>query len=317
MIDDARERGRRLISEALRVGFDDAAIVRADTVLEDIAHLDAAFATGRFDIFPWMKDTLDQRRDVRVRMPSAQSVLVVVQSYFVGDHADHATPAQLATNGKVARYAWGSDYHQVLRRRLRKLRKFALGDHGGDGKVAPFLDSDAVCERAWAKAAGLGFTGKSSLFIHRQLGTWTFLGGLLSSIDWVGEATPHVVMPQMCGSCTACLDACPTGAIIADNVVDPTRCITTFTVEEPTSSLGDFVEGLGWAVGCDVCQEVCPWNKFAKQTSEPRFQPIHVMLDPDALPTAETVAGTPLARPGAENLVHLTRRAVQPSQREP
>jgi len=296
-----------LAVEARALGFDDVGVCPADVPMPDRDHVSAAFDDGRLEPLAWMAATRDQRLDVRVRMPAAQSVVVVVQSYWQGDHGAHVNADALARSGKIARYAWGQDYHHVLRRKLRRLRKWLL-ERAPGAKVAPFNDVDAVTERAWAMACGLGFAGKSGMFISRTLGTWTFLGGLLTDVDLHGGVVPERVT-DACGTCTACLDACPTRAIIAPHIVDARRCLVTWNVEEPTDPRGDAFAGHGWAVGCDVCQEVCPWNKFAQPTREPRYAPRHVVVDPDAPPSAADVKGTPLARPGADNLVSLARRA--------
>jgi epoxyqueuosine reductase len=165
-----------------------------------------------------------------------------------------------------------------------------------------------VLERAWAHAAGLGFIGKNAMFIHRGLGTWTFLGGLCTSADL--GARQREPMAQMCGTCTACLDACPTGALIAPQTLDAGRCLVTYNVEETEHPAGDALAGHGWAVGCDVCQEVCPWNRFARVTDEPRLQPLpgHIAFSPDRAPT--DVQGTALARPGVDALARLASRAL-------
>lgn len=301
------ELGRALCDEARAIGFDDVGVSSAETPMPYKDEVDAALSSGRFDVFAWMNGTKDQRLDPRVRMPRAKSVVVVVESYFGGDHADVVDAATLAKSAKVARYAWGQDYHHVLRRKLRRLRKWLLA-RAPDATVAPFNDVDAVSERAWAVACGLGFIGKSGMFISEKHGTYTFLGGLLTDVDLHGDV--EVVRTKTnCGSCTACLDACPTQAITAPHVVDPLRCLTTWNVEEVNDERGDAFAGKGWGVGCDVCQEVCPWNKFATQTKEPRYAPRNVVVDPDAVPA--DVSGTPLARPGQENLERLARRALK------
>ncbi|MDP2342249.1 MAG: tRNA epoxyqueuosine(34) reductase QueG [Deltaproteobacteria bacterium] len=302
------ELGSALRAEARAAGFDDVGICSASTPLPWRAELDDALSSGRFDVFSWMQGTKDQRLDVKNRMAAAKSVVVVVQSYWQGDHRDHVDDDVLARSAKVSRYAWGADYHHVLRRKLRRLRKWLIA-RVPEAKVAPFNDVDAVAERAWAVACGLGFIGKSGMFISQSMGTWTFLGGLITDVALVDD---HEAVPQVrpsCGSCTACLEACPTQAITSPQVVDPLRCLTTWNIEEPTDPRGDAFPGSGWAVGCDVCQEVCPWNKFAIATSEERYRPRHVVIDPAAPP--DDVTGTPLARPGLENLVALATRALK------
>ena len=302
--------GAWIKARALAEGFDDCEVVAADTPLVDAQRLVDAVQDGRLAPFPWMAETLDQRTDLRRRLPWARSVLVVVQSYFTGNHADFLEVGALAGRARVSRYAWGSDYHCFLRRRLRRLRRALLEQTGG-GRCAPFLDVDAVFERAWAKTAGLGFIGKSGLLIHRGLGTWTFLGGLASEVD-LGPCL-RAPVTEACGTCTACLDACPTHAITGPNVVDARRCLVTWNIEEALDARGDAegMTGHGWAAGCDVCQEVCPWNRFAKRTGEARFlpRPGHVAFGVEDAPV--DVEGTPLARPGVEVLPALAARALK------
>ena len=302
------ELGRALCVEAKVAGFDDVGICSADQEQPWRDELEKAFGDGRLDAFPWMTRTADQRLDPHVRMPRVKSVVVVVESYYNGPHEDHVDAAVFEQGAaKVARYAWGQDYHHVMRRKLRRLRKWILA-RAPSATVAPFNDVDAVTERAWAVASGLGFIGKSGMFISRSLGTWTFLGGLLTDVDLFGDVAIPARITDGCGTCTRCMDACPTGAITAPMVVDARRCLTTWNVESATDPAGDVYAGSGWAIGCDVCQEVCPWNKFAVVTSEPRYAPRNVVLRPGAIP--DDVSGTPLARPGLDALAGLTQRAL-------
>ena len=302
------ELGQALCLQARSAGFDDVGICSATVDMPFRHEVDDALSSGRFDVFSWMQGTKDQRLDVRVRMPGAQSVVVVLQSYWQGDHKDHVDDDVLARSAKVSRYAWGQDYHHVMRRKLRRLRKWLL-TQVPEARVAPFNDVDAVTDRSWAVACGLGFIGKSGMFISQRLGTWTFIGGLITDVVLVDPgAQPTRVRPS-CGTCTLCLKACPPKAIIAPQVVDPLRCLTTWNVEEPTDPRGDAFAGSGWAVGCDICQEVCPWNKFAITTRESAYRPRHVAIDPLAPP--DIGAGSPLGRPGAENLGALARRALR------
>jgi epoxyqueuosine reductase len=296
---------------AKELGFDDAAVVPADTALPDVERVRESVSAGRMGPLSWMSDTLDQRVDLRRRLPWAKSVLVALASYWAGDHEEHGGP--LEGKAKVSRYAWGRDYHHVLRRKLRRLRKELLQRGHEGARCAPFNDVDAVLERAWAQVAGLGFIGKSAMLIHRGgLGSWTFIGGLVTDVDLGSRLRPLVA--DGCGSCTACLDACPTKAFLAPRVVDANRCLVTWNVEEPDAPQGDAagMTGHGWAVGCDVCQEVCPWNnKLTSTTRELRFLPRagHVAFAPDSAPT--DIEGTPLARPGQAALPALATRALK------
>ncbi|MCP4501477.1 MAG: tRNA epoxyqueuosine(34) reductase QueG [Deltaproteobacteria bacterium] len=305
--------GAWLLEQCREVGFDDAALVRADTGTPDAERIVQLVDKGLQDALPFMQESAAMRADIKTRMPDAKSVLVVVQNYFSG----HPEEAPSDEHLRISRYAWGKDYHQVMKRKLVKLRKRLMAyaqafpaDDDNEPVVSVFNDASPVAERAWAIAAGLGDVGKSSMFIHRQLGTWVFLGGLVTNIDL--QAPAMVDGTDRCGSCNACIEKCPTGAITAPFEVDAGLCLSTWTVERPLEDVADaslFV-GHDWAVGCDVCQEVCPWNKFEVITAEQRFHPIdgHVWLAPNTPP--QDLAGTPLARPGEEGLLRNAARAT-------
>jgi epoxyqueuosine reductase len=300
--------GRWLCEEARALGFDDAALVRADEGTPRGADLERIAGEGRLEALEWLTSTLALRADLRQKYVRARTVLVVVQNYYTGDHAEHASGAELARGAKVSRYAWGGEYHSLMRKRLRKLRKRVLAKEPAAG-VALFNDIDPVLERAWAEAAGLGFIGKSGLFIHRGFGTWTFLGGLVTDLE-LGAPSP-IPPTHLCGTCTRCLEACPTAAIVAPGVVDAGRCLTTWNVERPGDPAGEAFAGAGWVAGCDVCQEVCPYNRFERVTTEERFAPRagHVVLEEGGVP--EDLNGTPLARPGAAGLAASTAWALR------
>ncbi len=297
-----------LLKHATGLGFDDGAVVSADAPLRHTDEVRDAVAQGRHGPLEYLARALDARLDVRELVPTAKTVVVLVTSYYAGAHDEHgARPGQ----AKVSRYAWGADYHNVMRRRLGKLRKMLL-QHRPGAQVAPFTDAKPVLERAWAEAAGLGFVGKSTMLIHRQLGTWTFLAGLITDVDLAPTSRP--VQTDHCGSCTRCLDACPTDAFEAPFVLDAARCLSTWTVEAPLDAEAEqsHLLGHGWALGCDVCQEVCPWNRFQTETRDDRFRPRagHVAFGPDEVP--EDLAGTPLARAQEAGLRASVRRALSP-----
>lgn len=297
--------GAWLLDEARAVGFDDAALVRADLGTPGAARVRAAAEGGALAALPWLQESVPVRADVTQLCPDAKTVLVVAVGYYAGDHDEHDD----GEGARVSRYAWGGDYHMWVRKRLRKLRKRLLQRAPEGARVDVFCDVDAVLERSWAAAAGLGFVGKSALFIHRELGTWTFLGGLVTDVDL--DAAAPAPLTDLCADCTLCLDACPTEAFRAPGVVDVARCLTTWTVERPHDDDGGLLAGEGWAFGCDVCQEVCPWNHTAPRTTRERFQPRagHVRLEPTAGAPAD-LDGTPLARAGADGLERSARRAL-------
>lgn len=302
---------RWLLDEVGALGFDDGGLVRADVQTPGAEGLARAQAQGFLGPFAWLEQTVDLRGDIQLRYPGAKTVLVVVKNYFTGHHEEWVSPDELVRGAKVSRYAWGGDYHKGMRRRLRKLRESLLTRAPStDDQVWIFNDIDPVAERAWAEAAGLGFLGKSGLFIHRRFGTWTFLGGLITTIDLA--APPPRVMVRNCGTCTACLDACPTGALVEPRLLDANRCLTTWNIERPLDQEADagHLVGHGWAAGCDVCQEVCPWNRFENVTTESRYapKPGHVVLTPDTVPADLT--GSPLGRPGPAGLRRSVERAL-------
>lgn len=252
---------------AIELGFDDIGFAQADSPLPYAERMHEAMAEGRFGPLDYMHRTADKRSDVLSVLPEARTVIVLVKNYYTGDH-----PSEAAGQAKIARYAWGQDYHQWFKKRLKRLSALLL-EVDGDAKIWCFNDTSPFLERAWAYKAGLGFIGKSAMFIHRQLGTWTLLGGIATSLSI--DADPAYEGPD-CGSCTKCMDACPPKAIIKPKTIDANRCISTWTIERPLHK--DAIERAprdhNWAFGCDICQEVCPWNKFQKYTDEPRFQPV-------------------------------------------
>ena len=263
----------------------------------------------------WMADSASRRVDVQESLPGARSVVVVAVSYYRPEPPE-APEAELRT----ARYAQGVDYHRWVRRRLRKLRLTLLELFPG-ARVYPTVDTSPVLERAWAERAGVAWIGKSTMAIHPRLGTYTFLGTLITDAK-LETSSP---LPDRCGSCTACLDACPTDAFPEPGVLDARKCISYWTLETREKLLpADAPELHGWVAGCDVCQEVCPWNKFALPSTEPRTEPRPGLRHPDsevfAQPSGhealtELIAGTALQRTGAEALRRNAARALERSRR--
>jgi len=205
---------------------------------------------------------------------------------------------------RVSRYAVGRDYHHVMRRRLRRMRKGVL-QICPEADVKPTVDTSPVLEREWARRAGVGWIGKSTMSIAPDLGTYYFLGTLVTTAELAPD-DPH---PDRCGTCTRCLDACPTGAFVGPGQLDARRCITYWNVEDRETPRADLPELFGWLAGCDVCQEVCPWNKFAKPSTEPHFVPRAELARPAPEPLtrdpryAERILdGTALKRTGAATL---------------
>lgn len=249
----------RLKTEAFSLGFDACGIARADAPDPD-DRLGEWIARGFHADMDWITRTRDLRQDVQQKLPGAQSVIVVARNYY------HPPPEQPDGTGKVARYAWGRDYHKVVKKPLVNLARWL--DATSPGTSYPAVDSGPVLERSWAERAGLGWIGKNSLVLRRDLGSWFFLGVILTTT----KLDPDEAVVEHCGSCRACIDACPTDAIVDEQVVDARRCISYHTIENrdliPEDLQADFGD---WIFGCDICQEVCPWNRFAKESDAPGF----------------------------------------------
>ena len=208
----------------------------------------------------------EKRADPRKLFPYARSVVVVALNYY--------TPEQHSENsqtGKVSRYAWGDDYHEVAGSKLRSLLEWIKAQAPeAEGKVC--VDIQPMMDKAWAVRAGLGWIGKHSNLITQEFGSWVFLGELLLNLELEYDEEQ---VEDHCGSCTLCIDACPTKAITEPYVVNSNRCISYATIElrapEIPEEIGDKLEG--WLYGCDICQDVCPWNRFEETTTEARFRP--------------------------------------------
>lgn len=259
--------------QALRLGFHKVGIARADTagMGQAVAHLQSWLNKGQQAGMEWMQ--APQRQDIRQVMPEVQSVISVGLNYYT-PHC-HSTVVQRA---KISRYAWGRDYHKVMQRRLKALAHW-LTEQGEGILVRYYADTGPVQDKAWAEQAGLGWVGKHSNLISRDYGSWLFLGEVLTNLP-LDPDRPHT---QHCGTCTRCLEACPTEAITQPFVVDAKRCIAYHTIENRAETLpAEIVPHLqGWVAGCDICQDVCPWNqRFAQVTDVEEFQPYPWNLAP-------------------------------------
>ncbi|WP_281616132.1 tRNA epoxyqueuosine(34) reductase QueG [Flammeovirga sp. SubArs3] len=250
-------------AEAKRLGFSECGIAKAGFLEEEADHLENWLKQGMHGEMGYMANHFDKRLDPTKLVDGAKSVVVLSYNYFPEkDFSQQDTY-------KVAKYAYGEDYHYVIKRKLKDLVKFIQSEIGDvNGRV--FVDSAPVMERQWAQKAGVGWIGKHSLLLNRQMGSFFFLSELI--IDLELEADPPV--KDFCGTCTRCIDACPTDAIPQKGVVDGSRCISYLTIELkdqiPTEFQGKMND---WIFGCDICQDVCPWNRFSKQHQTPEFNP--------------------------------------------
>ena len=250
--------------EALRLGFMEARVARADFLADEAPRLEEWLARGLHGSMGYMANHFDKRLDPRLLVPGARSVVSLAFNYY-------PEPSELEADGRprVARYAYGEDYHRVVKDRLFELLDALRSAVGAiDGRC--FVDSAPVMERAWAERSGLGWVGKNSLVLRKNAGSYFFLAELVVDYDFV----PDLPVADHCGTCTRCLDACPTQAIIAPQVVDSARCISHATIELQGALPREMAESLHpWVFGCDICQEVCPWNRHAAPHEEPKFAP--------------------------------------------
>jgi epoxyqueuosine reductase len=203
----------------------------------------------------YLQRSVDRRADVRAVMPSARSVIVLGTIYNVD--RPYSTEIAEPSTALIARYAWGDDYHDVIRRRMDDLIEWMRQRAGTEFETRPYVDTGPVQERVYAQYAGLGWIGKNTCLINDELGSWLFLSEIICSLPL--DPDPPAI--DQCGSCTLCLDSCPTGALVAPHVLDSTRCLSYLTIELKGSIPEDARRGVGaHAYGCDICQEVCPWN---------------------------------------------------------
>lgn len=263
---DAAEAARRIKEMAVGVGFDLVGIAPAVTLVDEHSRLEEWLALGFHGEMGWMERDPAKRADPRLLLPGARSVVAVALNYFYPDqHVD------TDNKGKISRYAWGDDYHDVVNRKLRALLDAVKAEYPGiNGKIC--VDIQPIMDKAWAARAGLGWIGKHTNLITTQLGSWVFLGELILDLEL---AYDDQIVPDHCGTCTLCIDACPTDAITQPYVVDSNRCISYATIELRAPDLPPAVsENLeGWLYGCDICQDVCPWNRFEQPTGEMAFAP--------------------------------------------
>ena len=252
--------------KALEIGFHKIGIVSAEPLVREGEHFKEWLAANYHAEMAWLEREPEKRIDPNLLFPEAKSIIVVALNYFT-PHEHEADEAK----GKVSRYAWGDDYHDVLKEKLRELLAFIKSiDTAADGKIC--VDTAPIMDKAWAARAGLGWIGKHSNLITKEYGSWVFLGEILLNLELDYEIE---IVYDHCGSCTKCLDACPTDAIVAPYIIDSNVCLSYATIELRSSELPAKIEENlnGWLYGCDICQDVCPWNRFEKPTEESRFEP--------------------------------------------
>ncbi len=264
--DDRAGVSAQIKSQARALGFQKIGIVKAAALSAEHDRLEEWLRRGFNGEMSWMTRDPEQRTDPRKVFPAARSMIVVALNYYT-THQHSDDPG----TGKVSRYAWGDDYHEVVGGKLRELLSWIEQKWPeAQGKVC--VDIQPVMDKVWAVRAGLGWMGKHTNLITEEYGSWVFIGELLLNIDL--EYKEQRVVDQ-CGSCTLCIDVCPTGAIVEPYVVDSNICISHASIESRAPEIRpDVASHLeGWLYGCDICQDVCPWNQMTPATDEARFEP--------------------------------------------
>jgi epoxyqueuosine reductase len=249
-------------TEAKRLGFLSCGISKAEFLEDEAPRLEAWLNNNSHGEMRYMENHFDKRLDPTLLVDGAKSVVSLLLNYY---------PNQFQTDNsyKLSKYAYGQDYHFVIKAKLKELLQF-IQDEIGEVHGRAFVDSAPVLDKAWAAKSGLGWIGKHSNLLTQKVGSFYFIAELIIDLelDYDTPVTDH------CGSCTACIDACPTEAITEPYVVDGSKCISYFTIELKDSIPSDFKGQFDdWMFGCDICQDVCPWNRFSKPHSEPLFNP--------------------------------------------
>jgi epoxyqueuosine reductase len=267
---DRQELTRWIKSRAAELGFDACGISAAGFPEEDEKRLNDWLEAGFHGEMGYMARNKEKRLDPRLLVPGARSVI----SFLINYYPEKEIPQE--NNYKIARYAYGKDYHFVIREKLHQLAG-ELKLKSGNFHARVFTDSAPVLERAWAEKAGLGWIGKNTCLIHPKLGSYVFIAEIITDLELEYD---RLKINDLCGGCTRCIDACPTGAIVAPRRLDARKCISYHTIESRNELPEDEKKKFGdWIFGCDVCQEVCPWNRKAGPHCESRFTPKRELME--------------------------------------
>jgi epoxyqueuosine reductase len=254
---------------AITLGFDFCGIAKAQYLNEDARRLETWLQKDMHGKMQYMQNHFELRVDPQKLVPGAKSVITLLINYF-------PETTQQVTAPKISKYAYGQDYHEVIRKKLHEflnILKATIGDFTGRG----FVDSAPVLERAWAQKSGLGWIGKNGNLINKNNGSFFFIATLITDLQLKAD---DAYAKDYCGSCTKCIDACPTEAILPGNVVDGSKCISYFTIELKDALIPEQMKGKfdNWLFGCDVCQDVCPWNRFSTAHKNESFKPNESIL---------------------------------------
>jgi len=257
-------------AEAKKLGFAFCGIAKATFLEEEAPRLEAWLKQGMHGEMQYMENHFDKRLDPRLLVDGAKSVISLALNYYTDlPQTDPEAP-------KISKYAFGTDYHFVIKDKLKQLLQ-TINEQIGEVNGRAFVDSAPVLDKAWAKKAGLGWVGKNANLINKQTGSFFFLAELIVDLELEYDIAPTA---DHCGTCTRCIDACPTDAIVAPYIVNGSKCISYLTIELKNEIPASFTDKMeGWMFGCDICQDVCPWNRFSVLNQEPAFTPHPELLD--------------------------------------
>lgn len=267
--DILRQRSHLIRKRAFELGFLSCGFAKAEFLENDAPRLEKWLQEGKHGKMSYMENHFDKRLDPRLLVDGAKTVVSLMYNYY-----PHKQQNQ--NSYKIAKYAYGKDYHYVVKEKLNELFEFIKDEFGEVGGRA-FSDSAPIMEHAWAEKSGIGWVGKNSLTLSKQHGSFFFLSELILDLELAYDSQ---MTTDHCGTCTRCMDACPTQAILPGKRVDGSKCISYFTIELkeeiPTEMSGKFGE---WIFGCDICQDICPWNRFSLPTQDQQFQPVEELLN--------------------------------------
>ncbi len=294
----------KIKKQALELGFIACGFVSARKLEHEESHLQEWLNRGYQGSMSYMERNFEKRLDPQLLVPGTQTIISLAYNYFPQKSQKPEAP-------KIAKYAYGEDYHRVVKDRCHELLAF-IRDIYPHVQSRIFVDSAPVMERQWAQLAGIGWIGKNSLLLRKGVGSYFFLGEIFLDIP-IETNNPNLVSDH-CGTCTRCIDACPTQAIVQDQVIDATKCISYLSIEktEPLDET-ELNQMHGWLFGCDICQDVCPWNRFSEPHVEPRFEPDSAITDWDLSDWFELdekgfqqqFKQTPIARMGYQKATQL------------
>tara|TARA_B100000131_G_scaffold318726_1_gene363170 strand:+ start:1480 stop:2400 length:921 start_codon:yes stop_codon:yes gene_type:complete len=261
-------------SKALEIGFSKIGIAKADFYKSDKLNLNSWIDKGYHASMQWIERRKEERANIKEYYPNSKSVISIAMNYFTGNSNDYFS------NNKISNYAWGDDYHIVIKNKLHELLKYIKNiDDSINGICC--VDTSPISEKVWAQRSGIGWIGKHTNLITRDFGTWVFLGEIILDVDLEYD---QPFTKDLCGTCTLCIDACPTDALINEYQLDSNKCISYLTIEHRDEIPEKFQDKMNdWIYGCDICQEVCPWNKkFSIHSDKESFLPRDFLINNDA-----------------------------------